>query len=484
MDEPQGKVTRKGVLARLRHPDKAHMARLRTHVPYWWVVAVLLAFSAWQILLDPFGFSSLTQRYTQDISNLLITGPYLYPETGRDKIAVALVEEDTLHSLDMSWPWSYGAHARALDALLALHPRAVVVDFLFVDPRPDDTLGDLVEEIHRYQKAGVPLYFTAATDVGPGEPALRAELAAAGVQLVDPTIVLNQGIARQYPTSGRCYGTRGTCRSLALTVYGDLFPEHKLPQPGGMMEIVWGTKVDPFNEKPIKAVDENGTALTCRNDMSFWRRTWLAFFSPATVQVRCPYDGIIPVASLMRGDDDSDIAQFAKDRIIFYGGQLEGAQDIAVTPVNGIVGGVFVHAMALDNLITFEGRPQEDVVHVGAMTMGSNPAQVLAIIPVILILAWIHIGDVRRRARASSGERSALWSFFAERATSLFWHLLAFVLALGAGLALSLALGLSVANWVEVVFVSIVLAGMLLFAVPDAIWGYLHHVAIGQPEES
>ena len=37
--------------------------------------------------------------------------------------------------------------------------------------------------------------------------------------------------------------------------------------------------------------------------------------------------------------------------------------------------------------------------------------------------------------------------------------------------------GLSVANWVEVVFVSVALAAMLLVGLPDAIWGYLHHVA-------
>ena len=41
-------------------------------------------------------------------------------------------------------------------------PKAVIVDFLFVDPRPDDTLKDLVEEIARYKKAGMALYSKAA----------------------------------------------------------------------------------------------------------------------------------------------------------------------------------------------------------------------------------------------------------------------------------------------------------------------------------
>jgi hypothetical protein len=55
-------------------------------------------------------------------------------------------------------------------------------------------------------------------------------------------------------------------------------------------------------------------------------------------------------------------------------------------------------------------------------------------------------------------------------------------LALGIGLALTRSAGLSVANWVEVVFVSAELAAMLLVGLPDSIWGYLHHVAGGLPQ--
>ena len=93
-----------------------------------------------------------------------------------------------LQHLQMPWPWNYGAHARALDALLAYKPKAVVVDFLFVDSRPDDTLSELVDEIARYKKAGVPLYFEGGTDLPFGEAPLRPELARTGVPILDPTI--------------------------------------------------------------------------------------------------------------------------------------------------------------------------------------------------------------------------------------------------------------------------------------------------------
>src|SRR5450755_4338253 len=99
---------------RIRTPNREHVEKLKSRVPYWFVAVFLLLFAMLQIFLNPFGFSDLTQRYTQDISNLLITGPYLYPTTGRDKISVALIEEDTLHTLNMPWPWNYSAHKQAL----------------------------------------------------------------------------------------------------------------------------------------------------------------------------------------------------------------------------------------------------------------------------------------------------------------------------------------------------------------------------------
>ena len=45
------------------------------------------------------------------------------------------------------------------------------------------------------------------------------------------------------------------------------------------------------------------------------------------------------------------------------------------------------------------------------------------------------------------------------------------------------AAGLSVANWAEDVFISVELAAMLLIGLPDSLWGYLHHVAGGRPDD-
>ena len=485
--QKRGRVAR--VIERARRPDRSHMDALKKRVPFWFTFVVLFAFATWQIMMNPFGFSDLVQRYTQDVSNLLITGPYFYPTTGRDKISAVIVDDKTLHTLAMPWPWSYSAQARMLDSILAYHPRAVIVDFLFYDPRPDDTLPELVDEIHRFQKARVPIYFEGGVHLPFGEDPLRKELAATGVPVLDPSISLYEGIARQYPTTGRCFGAGhkpdDTCLSLALQVYKDLYPATP-PEPlADKMELVWGTKTSPHNYW-INYVDDDGQQINCQDKRSGLTRIYLAFFDTNAVKDHCPYQGLVPAESLMMGGDDKDVTDLIANKIVFYGGDIEGAEDKAATPVNALQPGVFVHAMALDNLITFDGKPEQNVMTIAGTTFSSNPAQILAITPVILILAWIHRARTRRRhkrqALPEDHSRSAMVEYFLDKVFENVWHYFAFALALGVGLLLALAVGLSVANWVEVVFVSVELAAMLLLGVPDSVWGYLHHVAGGVPD--
>ncbi len=482
--KPRGGVV-VGVYRRARRPDRSHMDALSKRVPYWFLVVTLLAFASFQIWMNPFGFSDLVQRYSQDVADLLITGPNFYGTEGRDAVSVALIDEGTLHSLQSPWPWKYGDHARALDALLQYRPKAVVVDFLFVDSRPDDTLPDLVAEIGRYRKARVPIYFEGGVDLPYGENPLRPELAATGAPILDPTMPVNAGVARQYNATGHCFNVRpdadGTCPSLALHVFRDVYPQYPLEKLNDLMELVWGTKTAPENHW-ITRTDETGARHSCFEEMSLLRRWYLAFFDTGAVKSPCPYTAEFPVDALITSPDDKDVVRMATNRVVFYGGALQGAQDRVYTPVNNLLPSVFVHAMAMDNLITYHGRPQQDVVSIGGVVLDSNPVQILAVIPVILILSWFHLRAVRRKREEARHDRSATFEYFMEKVVEKVWHYLAFGLALGVGLLLTLASGLSVANWVEVVFVSTELGALLLVGAPDSFWGYLHHIAGGDPQ--
>jgi hypothetical protein len=481
LNSPLASVTRSW--ERARRPNRDHVEKLKSRVPYWFVALFLFAFSVLQIELNPFGFSDLTQRYTQDISDLLITGPFLYPTTGREQISVAVIDEQTLHGLQMPWPWNYGAHARALDAIRAYKPKAVVVDFLFVDMRADESIAELVDEIARYRKAGIPIYFEGGNDLPFGEAPIRPEIARTGVPILDPTIEVYDGVVRQYPTTGHCYGTNGLvagqCPSLALRLYKDLYKDHPPAPLHDKIELVWGTRTARFNVK------FNSGPLPCNDDATFLVRIYRAFFDKQSAVGRCPYNNEIPVEALMVGDNDRDLNALLPGHVVFYGGALQGAQDKSFSPVNGEQPNVFVHAMALDNLITYGGRPQQNVMTLAGYTFSNNSAQVIAILPIILILSYMHRRRVRaRERRIDRSEHGALYDWFMDKGIENLWHWLAFLLAIGIGLLLASWAGLSVANWAQDVFLSVELVAMLLVGAPDSFWGYLHHVAGGNPGDT
>ncbi|HEY2069063.1 MAG TPA: CHASE2 domain-containing protein [Rhizomicrobium sp.] len=473
----------RSALHRLRRPDRAHMDVLKSRVPFWFTAAFLFAFSVLQIMLNPFGFSDLTQRYTQDIADLLITGPYFYGTEGRDKVAVALVDEEVLKESANPWPWSMGSHAAVLDAMLAYNPKAVVVDFLFVDMRPDDTTKQLTDVIAKYKKKHIPIYFEGGIELPYGEQVIRPEIKATGARILDPTVPVYNGVVRQYNVTGDCFGAKptinGACYSAALQVFADTYPRYPLVPLNDKMEMIWGTRNAPENSLWIH---QGANGASCSPDISPLGRIYLAFFDTSQVQNPCTYTAQIPVTELLQGTDDSALSGLIKDRIVFYGGSLQGAQDKISTPVNGLIPGVFAHAMAMDNLITSHGHPQQNVMTIGSTVISTNPAQMLAIIPVILVLAWLHrrrLARKKRLAAAAEHERSVTFEYVLDKFVETVWHWLAFGLALGVGLALSQWSGLSVANWVEVVFVSVELAAMLLVGAPDSLWGYLHHVVAG-----
>jgi len=277
----------------------------------------------------------------------------------------------------------------------------------------------------------------------------------------------------------------GSCLSLAPQVYKDNFRNHPLAPLNGMMELVWGTKTEPTNLKWRRYKDDDGNWKRCTETVGAALRIYRAFFDTSTALSHCPYTGIVPVESLIRGDQDPDLTRLLTGRVVFYGASLEGAQDKSFMPVNGLQANVFAHAMALDNLITFQGKPEQNVMTVGPYTLSNNTAQMFAIIPIILILSSMHMRRIRSRKKISERpERGALVEWFLDKGLENLWHWLAFFLALGIGLLLARWAGLSVANWAQDVFLSVELAAMLLVGVPDSFWGYLHHVAGGRPDDA
>ena len=168
------------------------------------------------------------------------------------------------------------------------HPKAVVVDFLFVDTRPDDTLPELVEEIARYKKAGVPLYFEGGIDLPFGENPLRPEIAATGVPILDPTIPIYDGVARQYNATGAASTSspvpmepaiRSRCTSSRMSIRNIQLDTAERQDGAGL-----GHEDRAGRTKWITKTDDDGKTRSCylRNRASVG-----ASISPSSIRERC-----------------------------------------------------------------------------------------------------------------------------------------------------------------------------------------------------
>jgi CHASE2 domain-containing sensor protein len=464
----------RGFVRRALRPNGQQMHALRYGMPAWWVLVVLVIVAAWRITSNLWGFPAIEQRYAQDIANLVLTGP-LYESyakligapVGHDHISVVLMDDQTLAHLGsphrpMAWPVKYQVHKLVLDSLLEYGPKAVVVDILFLDPRKDKTLDELLTEVRRYQARGVPLYFIAADGKD-----VRNEVANSGVHLVDPRILINQGIVRQYPISiSQCPKKNGACLSLAVETFRslcangknrDICPRAAPDLDRGRMELIWGTKSDLDNRLTLD------TRYRCDQNPTYFKRLWTSFKAPSEIRFNCPYHTVIPVETLLGGQS---LGRLVHDRVVFYGVTLQGASDAVPTPVNGMLPGLFTHAMAFDNLISLKGRPFLDSAELFGVKLGKDVIEALAVLPVLLALTALY-ALYRRRRHGGDTETD---SWLVETVV----HWLVLLLALLAGLAVMLLLRVSVADWVEVVLMSGELAAAIFLA--SRLWGYIRYV--------
>src|SRR5262245_28769629 len=82
------------------------------------------------------GLSFHLPPWSQAFINAIVK--YTYGHAGQRDTTVVLFREDNLKHLDVQYPVPYRVHAQVLEALASYRPRAVFIDFAFIDAREDD----------------------------------------------------------------------------------------------------------------------------------------------------------------------------------------------------------------------------------------------------------------------------------------------------------------------------------------------------------
>jgi CHASE2 domain-containing sensor protein len=386
--------------------------------------------------MDPFGLTRLTKIYSQDL--LAVAMADCYPgapagpcvKDGRAAIAVVLLRDPDLAAFNEPWPPRYAFHARVLKAIRANHPKAVVMDIVFEDVRDDPTIDALAAELDRYRAAGIPVYGATFGVDRPLRPEVGARVTPVQVpKKIDPLdrVTRFYEMATDPPES-------------QPTAVPTVFREVCGGCPGatgcgtGAIRVFWSD---------VQEKSWNDRWLDCRRRPPFPQ--WIVQDRGSDFRENCPSTPTVPAGLLLEPTEETDVAveDMLTGSVVFYGAFYHGAADAMNTPLHNDLPAVYLHAAALDNLVTL--GPQA-VMHrertIPLLEVSLPDFLLLAIIGAILVL------------RRSSRRIGASWERLMRRVRTRVGRVALIVvgsqiglLVLLAGLAAFLACQFGVSEW-------------------------------------
>jgi CHASE2 domain-containing sensor protein len=300
------------------------------------VGAVLFIFHGISLHLTP---------WSQAIVNGLVK--YGYPARGQADTTVVLFREENLAELAESFPVSYARHAEVLEALSVYRPRAVFVDFAFIDARGEDDLARLGRALCDLNAGGkVPVYLAAPAPAPgrPDAPRINAPLLECA-EAVSAQMDVERGV------SGVLTYANGTGRApLRWTPAFAMYDVHAAvesrprfrPEDTQPMEIIWGNLGSPLNESWMR----------CSSEGALRHLYHVLRENPLAAKRTCPHTHTISVLHLL-GPHNEGVRRVIEGKAVFYGGDFQMVGDRVISPVYDDLPGVYLHAMAYDNLVTF-----------------------------------------------------------------------------------------------------------------------------------
>lgn len=356
---------------------------------------------------DPFGISRAAQSYSESLFQKVTSS--FYGSSAQDRIAVVLIDERTLESRGESWPPRYTYYDEVVRRIAKQKPVAIFLDILVEGRRTYDdsldaakkALGDTLAESkvplylatldgeHRSIFAEVPGTDTALAGwsgyghdypllVGDGnlfensDPQLEHDEQCSNIQHATAAfqlywLICAKGMQAGCPSELAQGDTSAFCSPLA---------------------IQWGRNVSKVVPERQLISESQCTA----NEGSLWEKTSDSLASMFAALISgidresakrdrqpCPY------AVTVREEDlaTEKARGVLQGRVVLIGTSLNGIHDMVESPVHGQIPGVYLHAMALDNLLTWNAdyykRADGDLTLLG----------------LALVIAWLAVGLIR-----------------------------------------------------------------------------------------
>jgi hypothetical protein len=323
-----------------------------------------------------------------------------------------LIDDLDLQQYEEMWPVSLGFHQRRLQQVLKYAPKAVFFDIAFLDDRRDADLDGFIETACRARQQGVPVFIGSFANAGLSPSRVETEMLRRRVEVhgqSQPCIeaaYLNLKIdgfdqsVWEYdvglPPGGARHGEGEHGHQAAGPRYPSpaarLFAvDHRLDAEvlAEPMALVWGMESDPFNLGWMRnQTHDVGDGPLCAGAWNWERVLPFGKMGPPL----CPYQRTLPMRTLNRanGLDATDLHDALAGKYVIYGTHLQSTADTVTSPYHGRIAGAYVHAMALDNLLAFEGKPRR----AGEFgEPGSGEVTAFTIFAVVVICGFIAIKE-------------------------------------------------------------------------------------------
>jgi CHASE2 domain-containing sensor protein len=335
----------------------------------------LLVFRQWPTILaaacvlavDVFDSFGLDQAADEQAARIVgtVTAPFYgsSPRTGQNAITVVLIDDASIDHFNWPTPLQYDQQADIVGMIAQYEPAAIFLDLSYIRPHGDNpelAIAQFRDRLLAQSGNGGPEIMIGEVADDPVFDALR-EVRSVGIAWRESTW-LNYPLQDE---SGKpmaavalydAWCTRNETRCSAWR------PPQREPPRTEWLSLSWGYGSSPrsaqFNERagdPCVLQDTKFlTRLNAAMSQSLGalgRELVNQRSRDDAAEARCVYTDTINAATLLTTENEEGLEELLKDRIVLVGASHRQSADLQTIPHIGVVPGVYVHAMAADNLI-------------------------------------------------------------------------------------------------------------------------------------
>ena len=397
----------------------------------WFVFFLLMGY-------DPIGEGPAKDLALVELANYL--GAPFYSESTRaqDQIVIIMADPLSLGELGWTWPLPYDRQAAVVGKILEHKPRLLAMDLLFLDRRENEGFEFLEDTIKDHRDTTAIIGAAAPRHEGFEQPRQILPLSVAAEITVKTEwkeigyhLLTDDGRSR--PSLALAIYEEA-CRSTAsapnqtideLCKRGAPFDEDEYERE---MLVFWGSGSPDYNRVFDGKLDIADDLFRCKKDSRSAPERVVQLFlrQERSLQETCAFHPVLPLDLLMQLESDALDAALA-GKIVIYGLNHPGIPDIVNPPTSQPIAGVHLHAMAVDNLLTF-GPDYFGTTTSRLWGVGSLALPTLKFIVALLTFATIFCLMLTEQKREAGDEensgalpRKTIHDFADLRAAILHW---------------------------------------------------------------